>query len=96
MDENEFIDYLKEECAQLKETSKNDLAKKTKIFLRNTVKSAKTERDEIFLNYQTIIDRVQKEQDVSIVFSDDEKWLATITFEHFSPDELYNYLTEQF
>lgn len=61
-----------------------------------TVKSVKTERDEIFLNYQTIIDRVQKEQDVSIVFSDDEKWLATITFEHFSPDELYNYLTEQF
>ena len=96
MDDNEFIDYLNEERAQLKETSKNDLAKKTKIFLRNTVKSAKTERDEIFLNYQTIIDRVQKEQDVSIVFSDDEKWLATITFEHFSPDELYNYLTEQF
>lgn len=43
MDENEFIDYLKEECAQLKETSKNDLAK-NKNFLTKYSKSAKTER----------------------------------------------------
>ena len=96
MTENEFVDYLTSEYKQIEAEDKKDAEEETKTFLAEIVKDVQTERNKNFLEYQTVIDRVQKEQNVSIMLSDDEKWLAAITLEHFSIDEFYDYLQEQF
>lgn len=95
MTESDFVAYLESEYDQIESEEKENTSEKTKTFLEETVKNAQTERDEVISKYQTVIDQLQEEQGITITVSDDEKWLAAITLDYFSVDELYDYLTKQ-